>query len=94
LPKEQRAHGAANVRCSAAATGHQGAGDGQDVASTEQFRDELLPRQPDVPLTLTKGCGHTMTTWRAEIPSLLAWMTRGPAQSDGSARGGQQVTPV
>jgi enterochelin esterase-like enzyme len=57
-----------------------GAGDGQDVANTEQFRHELLPRQPDVPLTITKGCGHTMTTWRAEIPSLLAWMTRGLTQ--------------
>jgi enterochelin esterase-like enzyme len=77
-----------------------GASDGQDVANTEQFRHELLPRQPDVPLTLTKGCGHTMTAWRAEVPSLLAWITRGLAQSaqrtpvHESARGGQQVAPV
>jgi len=28
-----------------------------------------------VPLTLTPGGGHTMTTWRAELPPLLSWMT-------------------
>jgi hypothetical protein len=35
----------------------------------------LLPRQRSVPLTLTPGGGRTMTTWRAELPSMLSWMT-------------------
>jgi enterochelin esterase-like enzyme len=52
-----------------------GAGDGQDVAGADRFWHTLRPRQPDVPLTLTPGTGHTMTTWRAEIPSMLTWMT-------------------
>ena len=52
-----------------------GAADGQDVLSTERFWQELRPRQPDAPLTLTPGSGHTMTTWRAQIPSMLSWMT-------------------
>jgi hypothetical protein len=30
-----------------------------------------------VPLTLTAGGGHTMTTWRAQVPSMLTWMTSG-----------------
>ena len=54
-----------------------GTADGQDVASARRFRQELSPRQRDVPLILTRGAGHTMTTWRAEIPSMLTWMTRG-----------------
>ena len=52
-----------------------GAADGQDVANAERFWRELRPRQPDAPLTLTPGGGHTMTTWRAEVPSMLSWMT-------------------
>jgi len=52
-----------------------GAADGQDVLSAERFWQELRPRQPDAPLTLTPGSGHTMTTWRAQIPSMLTWMT-------------------
>ncbi len=52
-----------------------GAADGQAVADAETFRAELLPRQPGVPLTLTPGGGHTMTTWRAELPPMLSWMT-------------------
>jgi enterochelin esterase-like enzyme len=52
-----------------------GAADGQAVADAETFRAELLPRQGSVPLTLTPGGGHTMTTWRAELPSMLSWMT-------------------
>jgi enterochelin esterase-like enzyme len=52
-----------------------GATDGQDVLSAERFWQELRPRQPDAPLTLTPGSGHTMTTWRAQIPSMLTWMT-------------------
>jgi enterochelin esterase-like enzyme len=71
-----------------------GAGDGQDVADTEQFRRELLPRQPDVPLTLTPGGGHTMTTWRAEVPSLLTWMTRALAHAAPQANQQPQANPV
>ncbi len=52
-----------------------GTADGEAVADAETFRAGLLPRQPAVPLTLTSGGGHTMTTWRAELPSLLSWMT-------------------
>jgi enterochelin esterase-like enzyme len=52
-----------------------GAADGQAVADAETFRAELLPRQRSVPLTLTPGGGHTMTTWRAELPPMLSWMT-------------------
>jgi len=52
-----------------------GASDGQDVANAERFWLELRSRQPNVPLTLTPGSGHSMTTWRAEVPSLLTWMT-------------------
>jgi enterochelin esterase-like enzyme len=52
-----------------------GAADGQDVFSAERFWRELRSRQPGAPLTLTPGSGHTMTTWRAQIPSMLTWMT-------------------
>jgi enterochelin esterase-like enzyme len=58
-----------------------GAADGPDVADAERFWQELRPRQPNVPLTLTPGTGHTMTTWRAEIPSMLTWMTPGLARA-------------
>ena len=52
-----------------------GGADSQDVANAEGFWKELRPRQPEAPLTLTRGSGHTMTTWRAQVPSMLAWMT-------------------
>ena len=58
-----------------------GADDRQDVANAEVFWQELRPRQPGVPLVLTAGGGHTMTTWRAQIPSVLTWMTRGLART-------------
>jgi len=54
-----------------------GAGDRQDVANAEVFWQELRLRQPDVRLMLTAGGGHTMTTWRAQVPSVLTWMTSG-----------------
>jgi len=57
-----------------------GAADSQDVASAERFWQELRPRQPDASLTLTPGSGHTMTTWRAQVPSMLSWMTPRLAQ--------------
>jgi hypothetical protein len=52
-----------------------GAADHQDVVNAERFWQGLRPRQPDAPLTLTPGSGHTMTTWRAQVPSMLTWMT-------------------
>jgi len=58
-----------------------GAGDRQDVVNAEVFCQELRLRQPDVPLTLTAGSGHTMATWRAQVPSVLAWMTSGLARA-------------
>jgi hypothetical protein len=60
-----------------------GAADGQDVANAERFWQELRLRQHDAPLTLTRGTGHTMTTWRAEVPAMLRWMTRGLARAAG-----------
>ena len=56
-----------------------GGADGQAVADAEVFRQGLRLWQRDVPLTLTPGCGHTFTAWRAEIPLMLTWMTRGLA---------------
>jgi enterochelin esterase-like enzyme len=58
-----------------------GASDAQDVANTERFWQELRSRQGHVPLILTPGDGHTMTTWRAQIPSMLTWMTSGLARA-------------
>ena len=62
-----------------------GAADGEAVADAETFRQVLVPRQGRVPLTLTPGGGHTMTTWRAELPPLLAWMTPRLAQPPGGS---------
>ena len=52
-----------------------GAADHQDMALAKRFWQELEPRQPDAPLTFNPGSGHTMTTWRAQVPSMLSWMT-------------------
>jgi S-formylglutathione hydrolase FrmB len=52
-----------------------------DVANAEVFWQELSLRQASVPLILTKGGGHDMTTWRAEVPAMLAWMTPRLAQA-------------
>jgi enterochelin esterase-like enzyme len=65
-----------------------GAADRQAVAGTEAFWQELRQRQDDAPLTFTPGGGHTMTTWRAQIPPMLTWMTQG------LARAAQQQTAV
>ena len=63
-----------------------GTADGQDVAGAEVFGQDLRLRQEDVSLTLTPGGGHTMTTWRAEIPLMLTWMTRGLARAAAAIR--------
>jgi len=58
-----------------------GIADQQAAADAEFFRQDLQLRQADVPLTLTPGGGHDMATWRAEVPQLLRWMTRGLARA-------------
>jgi S-formylglutathione hydrolase FrmB len=63
-----------------------GTADRQDVAGAEVFRQDLRLRQQDAWLTLTPGGGHTMTTWRAEIPLMLTWMTRGLARAAAAIR--------
>jgi enterochelin esterase-like enzyme len=62
-----------------------GAADGQAVTDAETFRADLRPRQASVPLTLTPGGGHTMTTWRTELPPMLSWMTLHLAPAASSA---------
>jgi enterochelin esterase-like enzyme len=66
-----------------------GTADKLDTAAARFFRQELQLRQADVPLTLTPGGGHDMTTWRAEIPPMLAWMSRGLAQAAWAAAAAQ-----
>jgi enterochelin esterase-like enzyme len=66
-----------------------GADDKLDVANAEIFRQELQLRQADVPLTLTPGGGHTMMTWRAEVPPMLRWMTEGLARAAAKAASAQ-----
>jgi enterochelin esterase-like enzyme len=52
-----------------------GGNDTSGVADARQFQRLLLARQPDVQLHIEPGGGHTMTAWRAMMPSLLEWMT-------------------
>jgi enterochelin esterase-like enzyme len=66
-----------------------GTADGQDVANAERFWQELRARQPSAPLVLTPGSGHSMTTWRAEVPSMLSWMTRGLVRAAPASRPGR-----
>ena len=58
------------------------------MVNAEVFWQALRLRQGDVPLTLTAGGGHTMATWRAQVPSMLTWMT------SGLARAAQEQAPV
>jgi enterochelin esterase-like enzyme len=46
-----------------------------DVANATYFWQELELHQANVPLIFTPGSGHTMTTWHAEVPPMLEWMT-------------------
>ncbi len=52
-----------------------GTGNKLDVTNAEVFWQELSLRQANVPLILTRDGGHDMTTWRAEVPAMLSWMT-------------------
>lgn len=56
-----------------------GSDDKQDVANAEYFAQELQLHEASVPLVLTPGGGHTMSTWHAEVPPMLSWMTKGLA---------------
>ena len=52
-----------------------GGSDGSDVHASQVFRQLLQLREPQVPLRLVPGGGHTMFTWRILVPQLLSWMT-------------------
>ena len=52
-----------------------GSADRQVVADTERFWQELRPRQPDAPLMLNPGTGHSVKTWRALDSPMLSWAT-------------------
>jgi enterochelin esterase-like enzyme len=56
-----------------------GQGDKADTSNAEYFAQELQLHLANVPLVLTPGGGHTMGTWHAEVPPMLAWMTNGLA---------------
>jgi enterochelin esterase-like enzyme len=57
-----------------------GQADKADVSNAEYFAQELQLHEANVPLDLTPG-GHTMGTWHAEVPPMLAWMTKGLADA-------------
>ena len=52
-----------------------GGKDASGLRAARQFQRLVLARQPGVQLIVVPGGGHTMTTWRALVPSLLEWMT-------------------
>jgi enterochelin esterase-like enzyme len=52
-----------------------GAADEGDVQGAELFRQELLLRDADVPLTIIPGGGHQATVWRAALTPMFDWMT-------------------
>lgn len=52
-----------------------GKGNNLDVANAQYFWQELQLHQASVPLVLAPSGGHTMATWHAEVPPMLAWMT-------------------
>ncbi|HEY2505331.1 MAG TPA: alpha/beta hydrolase-fold protein [Streptosporangiaceae bacterium] len=57
-----------------------------DVSAAEYFWQLLQLHEANVPLVLTPGSGHTMTTWRVEVPPMLSWMTIGMAQALATAQ--------
>jgi len=58
-----------------------GKDDKADVTNADYFWQELQLHQAQVPLVLTAGGLHTMTTWRAEVPPMLVWMTTNLAKT-------------
>jgi enterochelin esterase-like enzyme len=63
-----------------------GKGDKSDVSNAEYFAQELQLHLADVPLDLTPGGGHTMGTWHAEVPAMLAWITKGLTSAVANAK--------
>jgi len=57
-----------------------GAADEGDVQAAELFKQELLLRDADVPLSIIPGGGHQATVWRAALTPMLDWMTPQLAQ--------------
>jgi enterochelin esterase-like enzyme len=60
-----------------------------DLKDAEVFAQLLQIRQPGVVLRTVPGGGHTMFTWRALLPGMLQWMTRGMAETDHPGKPGQ-----
>ncbi|HEV2374848.1 MAG TPA: alpha/beta hydrolase-fold protein [Streptosporangiaceae bacterium] len=52
-----------------------GSANRNDVRNAEAFQRLLLVRQPNVSLSIARGGGHNMTTWRALVPPMLEWLT-------------------
>jgi enterochelin esterase-like enzyme len=52
-----------------------GAADASDVQAAELFRQELMLRDPDVPLLIVPGGGHQAMVWRGALTPMLDWMT-------------------
>jgi enterochelin esterase-like enzyme len=61
-----------------------GSADGNGARDTAAFYRLLRLRQPEATLTLVPG-GHTASTWRALLPPMLEWMTRGLAGAAASS---------
>ena len=68
-----------------------GGSDGTNVHASQVFRQLLQLRQPQVPLSLVPGGGHTMFTWRLLLPQLLTWMT--PRLAREAAAAGRSAGP-
>jgi enterochelin esterase-like enzyme len=69
-----------------------GMDDKADVSNAEYFAQELQLHEANVPLDLTPHGGHTMSTWHAEVPPMLAWMTDGLAKAVANAALHAQAT--
>jgi enterochelin esterase-like enzyme len=68
-----------------------------DVQAAQVMLQGLRLLRPGVTLTLTRGAGHNMVTWRAEVPAMLGWMTDGLAQAaarDSRATAGTAAAPA
>jgi enterochelin esterase-like enzyme len=61
--------------------------DAQDVANADYFWQELQLHEANVPLILSPG-KHSMAAWRADVPLMLEWMTRGLAAAVRQQPGG------
>jgi enterochelin esterase-like enzyme len=64
-----------------------GQADQAGVANAQYFWQLLQLHQAAVPLVITPGGGHTMSTWRDQVPAMLTWMTRGLAAAARAQQG-------